>query len=128
LELQNRLFFDFAQLEQEFLTRLQNGTLDRFLQYIRFVLVDEYQDTNLLQEQIYFELTRAALRNRGSITIVGDDDQSLYRFRGATVDLFQAFLPRINGELSIQPTIVYLSRNYVRPPIPKCACPKQAFD
>lgn len=117
LELQNRLFFDFAQLEQEFLTRLQNGTLDRFLQDIRFVLVDEYQDTNLLQEQIYFELTRVALRNRGSITIVGDDDQSLYRFRGATVDLFQAFLPRINGELGIQPTIVYLSRNYRSTPI-----------
>ena len=117
LELQNKLFFDFARLEQEFLTRLRNGTLDGFLQDIRFVLVDEYQDTNLLQEQIYFELTRVALRNRGSITIVGDDDQSLYRFRGATVDLFQAFLPRINDNLGIQPTIVYLSRNYRSTPI-----------
>lgn len=116
-ELQNRLFFDFARLEQEFLARLQDGTLNRFLQDIRFVLVDEYQDTNLLQEQIYLELTRAALRNGGSITIVGDDDQSLYRFRGATVDLFQAFLPRINRALGIQPTIVYLSQNYRSTPI-----------
>jgi len=111
-ELRNRLFFDFARLEHEFLTRLTNGTLDRFLQNIRFVLVDEYQDTNLLQEQIYFELTRTALKNGGSITVVGDDDQSLYRFRGATVDLFQAFVPRINATLGIQPRIIYLSQNY----------------
>jgi len=111
-ELQNRLFFDFARLEQEFLTRLRDGTLNRFLQNIRFVLVDEYQDTNLLQEQIYFEFTRAAIRNGGSITIVGDDDQSLYRFRGATVDLFQAFISRINATLGIRPTIIDLSQNY----------------
>ena len=112
VELRNKLFFDFARLEHEFLTRLRDGTLGRFLQDIRFVLVDEYQDTNLLQEQIYFELTRAALRNGGSITVVGDDDQSLYRFRGATVDLFQAFVPRINVTLGIQPRTIYLSQNY----------------
>lgn len=111
-ELQNRLFFDFARLEREFLTRLRDGTLEGFLQNIRFVLVDEYQDTNLLQEQIYFELTRAALGNEGSITVVGDDDQSLYRFRGATVDLFQQFPLRINRELGIQPRIINLSQNY----------------
>lgn len=111
-ELQNRLFFDFARLEHEFLTRLRDETLDRFLQDIRFVLVDEYQDTNLLQEQIYFELTRAAIRNGGSITVVGDDDQSLYRFRGATVDLFEEFCSRIDNALGIRPRTVYLSQNY----------------
>jgi len=112
LELQNRLFFDFARLEHEFLAQLRGGVLNRFLQDIRFILVDEYQDTNLLQEQIYFELMRAALRNGGSATIVGDDDQSLYRFRGATVDLFQAFVTRINRSLGIRPRIIYLSKNY----------------
>ena len=111
-ELQIRLLFDFARLEQEFLTRLRDGTLSKFLQDIKFILVDEYQDTNLLQEQIYFELTRTTLGNKGSITVVGDDDQSLYRFRGATVDLFQAFQRRINNQLAINPRIIYLSRNY----------------
>lgn len=111
-ELQNRLLFDFARLEQEFLRQLQSGALSEFLQDVRFVLVDEYQDTNLLQEQIYFELGRAALQSRGSLTIVGDDDQSLYRFRGATVDLFQGFINRVNSQLSINPRVVYLSRNY----------------
>lgn len=115
--LQNRLFFDFGRLEQEFLNQLMSGGLNRFLQNIKFVLVDEYQDTNLLQEQIYFQIARAALRNGGSITIVGDDDQSLYRFRGATVDLFQAFQSRINNQLSINPRSTYLSRNYRSTPI-----------
>jgi len=111
-ELQSRLLFDFARLEIEFLERLRAGVLNNFLQNIRFILVDEYQDTNLLQEQIYFELARAALQNGGSITVVGDDDQSLYRFRGATVDLFQAFPNRVNNHLVISPVTVYLSQNY----------------
>ena len=111
-ELQDRLLFDFALLEQAFLDRLRNGTLNRFLQRLRFILIDEYQDTNLLQEQTYFEIARVALRNGGSITVVGDDDQSLYRFRGATVDLFQEFQNRINNQLSVNPAIIYLSRNY----------------
>jgi len=116
-ELQNRLLFDFARLEKEFLAQLEARLLNRFLQDIRFVLVDEYQDTNLLQERIYIELARATLQNRGSITIVGDDDQSLYRFRGATVDLFQSFHVRINNELGTSPRVVYLSRNYRSTPI-----------
>ena len=116
-ELESRFLFDFARLEQEFLNRLQGGTLNGFLENIRFVLVDEYQDTNLLQDNIYFEIAGAASRNGGSIAVVGDDDQSLYRFRGATVNLFQAFQSRINNQLDINPTIVYLSPNYRSTPV-----------
>jgi len=111
-ELQSRLLFDFARLEQEFLAQLQAGTLSRFLGQIKFVLIDEYQDTNLLQERIYLELAMAALRNGGSISVVGDDDQSLYRFRGATVDLFQAFPNRVSSQLGISSRVIYLSQNY----------------
>lgn len=111
-ELQGRLLFDFARLEQEFLDQLMSGRLARFLEGVRFVLVDEYQDTNLLQEQIYFSMARAASRNGGSITVVGDDDQSLYRFRGATVDLFQAFQRRITSQANIDAGSAYLARNY----------------
>jgi len=111
-ELQRRLLFDFARLEFEFLSQLRNGTLNSFLSNLRLVLVDEYQDTNLLQEQIYFEFARAAIQNGGSITVVGDDDQSLYRFRGATVDLFQSFPNRISNQIGILPRTIYLSQNY----------------
>jgi DNA helicase-2/ATP-dependent DNA helicase PcrA len=111
-ELQNGLHLDFTLLEQHFLIHLYDGTLDRFLQDVRFILVDEYQDTNLLQEQIYFAIARAALRNGGSITVVGDDDQSLFRFRGATVDLFREFPSRIGNQLTINPITIHLSQNY----------------
>lgn len=106
------LVMDFAALEQEFLDRLNAGSLDRFLQGLQIVLVDEYQDTNLLQEQIYFALARDVCAGGGSITVVGDDDQSLYRFRGATVELFTEFRQRLSSQCSIQAMPIYLSNNY----------------
>jgi DNA helicase II / ATP-dependent DNA helicase PcrA len=90
----NRL--DFALLENEFLARMGAGRLARFTGPIRAILVDEYQDTNLLQESIYFELF---VRSGGSLTVVGDDDQSLYRFRGATVELFRDFGARLRARV-----------------------------
>ncbi len=111
-DLKDKLLYDFAMLEQEFLNKLQDGKLDKFLKEIKLVLVDEYQDTNLLQEKIYFRLAEAAIENEGSIIVVGDDDQSLYRFRGATVDLFTNFKERIQNGLNIDPTLINLSKNY----------------
>ncbi len=111
-ELGTNLFYDFARLEAEFLRKLSDGELGRFLETLRFVLVDEYQDTNLLQELTYSELAAAAIRNGGSVTVVGDDDQSLYRFRGATVEIFQAFSSRFTAVLGSPPRTIYLSRNY----------------
>lgn len=111
-ELKNRSLLDFSMLEDEFLKKLQNGRLEKFLKHIKIILVDEYQDTNLLQEMIYFEIARAALKNKGSIIVVGDDDQSLYRFRGATVELFRNFAQRIEDELSVTPCFINLSKNY----------------
>lgn len=111
-ELNKRSLFDFSMLEAEFLKKLQEGQLKNFLKHIKIVLVDEYQDTNLLQEMIYFEIARAAVKNQGSIIVVGDDDQSLYRFRGATVELFRNFDRRLENQLSISPSFVNLSKNY----------------
>ena len=65
---------DFSLLEHEVLTRLRSGKLAEFAEQLQVVLVDEYQDTNLLQESIYFELAKAC---DGALTVVGDDDQSL---------------------------------------------------
>jgi DNA helicase-2/ATP-dependent DNA helicase PcrA len=113
-ELKKRSLYDFAMLEAEFLDQLKEGKLDDFLEGLKLVLVDEYQDSNLLQEQIYFQLARAAINNGGSMTVVGDDDQSLYRFRGATVDLFTSFQERFQQEMpqAPQPRVIYLSQNY----------------
>src|SRR5690606_6459189 len=53
--------------------------LDKWRNRIRHLLVDEYQDTNLAQ----YRLVRLLVGNRGALTVVGDDDQSIYAWRGA---------------------------------------------
>jgi DNA helicase-2/ATP-dependent DNA helicase PcrA len=100
---------DFSTLEDEVLKRLRAGQLKEFTKELKVILVDEYQDTNLLQEQLYLELAGAC---RGAITVVGDDDQSLYRFRGATVDLFRDFPSRYKQRFRKLPTTFFLTNNY----------------
>ena len=110
--LKNRHTIDFAMLESNFLEKLKNNEMDEFLDEIKIVLIDEYQDTNLIQEDIYFTIAKAALENGGSITVVGDDDQSLYRFRGATVDLFTNYQQRAKDSLGIDVEEINLRTNY----------------
>jgi DNA helicase-2/ATP-dependent DNA helicase PcrA len=103
---------DFVGLSEAFLAALESGELDVYVSTLRFILVDEYQDTNLLQESIYFALARAATAAGGSICVVGDDDQSIFRFRGATVDLFQDFPNRLSDLVGTNPRRVELINNY----------------
>ena len=109
--LKSQNIYDFAMLETEFLRRLNSDSLNVFLNDIKIILVDEYQDTNLLQESIYFKIAESAIENGGNITVVGDDDQSLYRFRGASVDLFTNFIERI-ANIGIEAKEVNLKTNY----------------
>jgi DNA helicase-2/ATP-dependent DNA helicase PcrA len=69
----------------------------------RFVLVDEFQDTNHVQ----FELIRLLAGPDANLTVVGDDDQSIYRFRGAKIE-------NVLGFLDAYPSarVVVLRRNY----------------
>ena len=69
----------------------------------RVILVDEFQDAN----QAQFELLRVLHRPRGYLCVVGDDDQSIYRFRGADVDGFLTFPERFAGT-----EVVRLEQNY----------------
>lgn len=83
----------------------ESGQGDRIFDH---VIVDEYQDTNAIQERIYFRLA-AKTRN---LCVVGDDDQALYRFRGATVDNFLAFPDRCEEHLRTRATTIPLVTNY----------------
>ena len=60
----------------------------RYQDTYRWILVDEFQDTNHVQ----FELVKLLAGSRPNLTVVGDDDQSIYRFRGAKVENLLTFL------------------------------------
>ena len=66
----------------------------------RFLIVDEYQDTNTVLERIFFKLAKGYK----NLCIVGGDDQALYRFRGATVENLVEFPHRCKQQLGIAPT------------------------
>ena len=72
-------------------------------------MVDEYQDTNFIQEQLLLKLTEAT-RN---LCVVGDEDQSLYRFRGATVRNILEFTTRVPGCAVVKLTTNYRSHRRI---------------
>lgn len=87
---------DFAHIQKRFIQFLKTPRGKQFLNGegnneqpgVKYILVDEYQDTNLIQEEIYIQLAKAKPHN---LTVVGDDDQALYRFRGGTVECMVNF-------------------------------------
>jgi DNA helicase-2/ATP-dependent DNA helicase PcrA len=83
---------DFAHLQRIVLNLLADSEVAAAItKELSFVSVDEYQDTNFVQEQLLLKLTA---HNR-NICVVGDEDQSLYRFRGATVRNILEFPQRL---------------------------------
>ncbi len=74
----------------------------------KHIIIDEYQDTNAIQELIYFKLAKG----HGNLCVVGDDDQAMYRFRGATVENFVQFPQRCQTHLGKQPRTIPLITNY----------------
>ena len=96
------------------LSLLQKVTVDHLLanpsstNIFRHVIIDEYQDTNNVQEKLIFLLSKG----HKNLCVVGDDDQALYRFRGATVENFVDFPQRCKKNLDIVPTKIVLSKNY----------------
>ncbi len=97
---------DFALLQQAAFDALRRSPESGNV--FRHVIVDEYQDTNGIQEKLFFELA-AGSRN---ICVVGDDDQAMYRFRGATVENFVEFPARCKSFLNVPPARISLNANY----------------
>jgi len=96
---------DFAELLLRSLETLRDtpGLLDHYRSRFRHVLVDEFQDTNTIQ----YAWLRLLVGERGCVTAVGDDDQSIYGWRGARVENLQRFAQDFPGT-----RIVRLEQNY----------------
>jgi len=114
--LQKNYRSDFAHLQACFLEFLTSPSGKRFLDGdgqnqspLTHVLVDEYQDTNPIQERIYLALGN---KTAHSITVVGDDDQALYRFRGGNVSCMVNFDNACMAVLAKSPQKIQLDKNY----------------
>ena len=81
--LQRSNYIDFTHIQTETYNLLIDNpeVLKKINDKIKYVMIDEYQDTNYVQERLTFLLAGS----EQNICVVGDDDQGLYRFRGATI-------------------------------------------
>ena len=81
LKANNALDFDDLIVKTVELFRVDAQVLDYYQERFRYIMVDEYQDTNTVQ----FELVRLLASKYRNLCVVGDDDQSIYKFRGANI-------------------------------------------
>ena len=101
---------DFAHLQRLAYDMLDDPvTAEIVSPGLRYVMVDEYQDTNYIQEQLLMLLTGA----NNNLCVVGDEDQSLYRFRGATVRNILEFHQRVPDCSTINLTTNYRSHRAI---------------
>ncbi|MCR4672349.1 MAG: UvrD-helicase domain-containing protein, partial [Lachnospiraceae bacterium] len=81
LKANNALDFDDLLLCTAELFRKEPDVLEYYQNRFRYIMVDEYQDTNLVQ----FKLVSMLAAHHHNLCVVGDDDQSIYKFRGADI-------------------------------------------
>ncbi len=81
LRANNALDFDDLLVKTVQLFQTQADVLEYYQERFRYIMVDEYQDTNTVQ----FELIRLLASKYRNLCVVGDDDQSIYKFRGANI-------------------------------------------
>ncbi len=96
---------DFSDLIAQTLTlfRKRKNVLREYQERFKYILIDEFQDTNFAQN----ELAVLLAGKRKNITVVGDDDQAIYRWRGAAVSNIIQFKKRFP-----KTKIIVLSKNY----------------
>ena len=80
--------------------------LDHYQNLYKYILVDEYQDTN----QVQFKLISLLSSKYKNLCVVGDDDQSIYKFRGATIENILSFEEQFNCNAVTD--VIRLEQNY----------------
>ncbi len=103
LKAYNALDFDDLIMLPTLLLKANEAARTKWQSRIHYLLVDEYQDTNTSQ----YELVKLLVGERARFTVVGDDDQSIYSWRGArpqNLNLLQEDFPRLN--------VIKLEQNY----------------
>ncbi len=89
----NAMDFDDLLVQTFLLFKNHEDIRQKYVERFRYVLVDEYQDTNYAQQEIVLQLTC----EHGRVCVVGDDAQSIYSFRGANIDNILNFQKQYQG-------------------------------
>ena len=89
----NAMDFDDLLVQTFVLFKNHEDIRQKYIERFRYVLVDEYQDTNFAQQAIVLLLTK----EHGRVCVVGDDAQSIYSFRGANIDNILDFQKHYEG-------------------------------
>ena len=89
----NAMDFDDLLVQTFLLFKNHEDIRQKYVERFRYVLVDEYQDTNYAQQEIILQLTC----EHGRVCVVGDDAQSIYSFRGANIDNILNFQKQYEG-------------------------------
>lgn len=103
LKSSNALDFDDLIMKTVELFQANSDILDEYQERFRYIMVDEYQDTNTAQFKLV-SLLAAKYRN---LCVVGDDDQSIYKFRGANIQNILGFEKTFPDA-----TVIKLEQNY----------------
>ena len=103
LKKNNALDFDDLIVKTVELFQNDSQILDCYQERFRYIMVDEYQDTNTAQ----FKLISLLASKYGNLCVVGDDDQSIYRFRGADIENILSFEQTFPGA-----RVIKLEQNY----------------
>ena len=102
LQAANALDFDDIIMKTVQLFEQEPEVLERWRRSFDYIMVDEYQDTNMAQ----YKLVSLLARGNGNLCVVGDEDQSIYRFRGATIENILSFEKEFGAK------VVKLEQNY----------------
>lgn len=102
LKAANALDFDDIIMKTVELLEKRPAILERWQNSFDYIMVDEYQDTNMAQ----YKLISLLAAGSGNLCVVGDEDQSIYRFRGATIENILSF------EKEFKAKVIKLEQNY----------------
>ncbi len=102
LKAANALDFDDIIMKTVELLEKSPAILERWQNSFDYIMVDEYQDTNMAQ----YKLISLLAAGSGNLCVVGDEDQSIYRFRGATIENILSF------EKEFKAKVIKLEQNY----------------
>lgn len=103
LERARKLDFDDMQLKVYELLSKNDSVKKKYRKMFNYIMIDEYQDINKIQ----YEVVRLLLNDNNNLFVVGDDDQSIYSFRGSCPEIMTGFKEEYNDA-----EVILLNNNY----------------